>query len=205
MTTPLRPDEPRPKKPAGAAVLQADVTDAIVDAAFAELASAGYGRLSLEAIAKRAGVGKTAIYRRWSSKQELVVSIVTTVALAALDLPHGATLREDLLEYLSDAERALTHPLAGAIIPDLLAESFRNGGLAEALLAAVRDPRRRKAAGLVDRAIERGELRADIDVQLALDIIAGPLYWRLAVVREPRSPDYLSRLTDAIIAALESM
>ena len=198
-------DEPRVRRPAGAAVLQTDVTEAIVSAAFEELASVGYGRLSLEAIAKRAHVGKTAIYRRWSSKQDLVVAIVSEVAVAAIDLPNGSTLREDLVEYLSEADRALRHPLAGAIIPDLLAEGARNEDLAHALLSQVRDPRRRKAAELISRAIGRGEVRADIDVELALDFIGGPLYWRLAVIRTPVAPDYFERLADSTIAALESM
>ena len=205
MATNSSVDERRVRRPAGAAVLQTDVTEAITKAAFEELASTGYGRLSLEAIAKRAGVGKTAIYRRWSSKQDLVVAIVSAVAVAAIDLPNGLTLREDLQEYLAEADRALTHPLAGAIIPDLLAEGARNDDLAHALLSRVRDPRRRKAAVLISRAISRGEVRADIDVEMALDFIGGPLYWRLAVIRTPIAPDYFERLTDSVIAALESM
>ena len=54
------------------------------------------------------------------------------------------------------------------------------------------------------RAIDRGELPADTDVELALDMIGGPLFWRLAVVHSPRPPDYLDRLTDRVVAALRA-
>src|SRR5882757_8101706 len=115
-------DNTRPSRtPAGAAVLQADVTEAIRQAFFSELAESGYGRLSIEAVARRATVGKPAIYRRWRSKQDMAVAFLRA-------------------EYA-----VLTDPLAKSIIPDLLSEANRNPDLAAALLRTVRDPRRTRA------------------------------------------------------------
>jgi AcrR family transcriptional regulator len=196
------PARRRGHPPAGAAVLQEEVTAAIKAAVLAELARTGYGRLSIEAVAKQAGVGKTAVYRRWPDKRSMVVAVVAEVAIAAIDVPDTGGLRGDVRAYLVNASRALRHPLASRIIPDLLAEATRSPDLTEELLATVRDPRRAKAAVLLGRAIDRGELAADIDLELALDFLGGPLYWRLAVVRTPTEDGYFDHLTDRIMAAL---
>jgi AcrR family transcriptional regulator len=186
------------------AVLQDDVTDAITTAFFEELAAVGYGRLSIDAVARRAGVGKAAIYRRWPGKQAMVVALVSAVAIASIDIPDTGTLHGDLRQFLINACAALSHPLACTIVPDLLAEATRNIDLADALLAAIRAPRRAKAAQLLQRAIDRGELSKHADLELGLDFMAGPLYWRLVVVRTPTDDDYFDRLTDKIIGALKA-
>jgi hypothetical protein len=111
-------------------------------------------------------------------------------------------LRGDVLEYLLRASAALEHPLASRIIPDMLAEATRSGELADMLVNDIGEPRREKAALLLRRAVERGELPADTDIELGLDMLGGPLFWRLAVVRSPRDPTYYERLTDKILAAL---
>src|SRR6202035_1075176 len=172
----------RSRAPAGAAVLQADVTEAIRQAFFAELAQCGYGRLSIEAVARRASVGKPAIYRRWRSKQDMAVALISEVAWAHLDMPDTGSLEGDVMAFLRAEYAVLNDPLAKAIIPDLLSEANRNPDLAEALLRAVRDPRRTRAAAIIRRAIERGEGADTLNPDLALDVLAGPLYWRLARV-----------------------
>lgn len=172
--------------------------------AVGELAEHGYGRLSIEAVARRASVGKTTVYRRWPTKEAMVVAVLAPIAVAAIDVPDTGALHSDLRRYLADAATALEHPLASRIIPDLLAEAARSSTLADALLTTIGDARREKAALLVRRAIDRGELPADTDVELALDMIGGPLYWRMAVVHGPRPGDYLDRLTDRVVAALRA-
>ena len=183
-------------------VLQSEVTDAIQTAFFEELAEVGYGRLSIDAVAKRAGVGKAAIYRRWRSKLDMTVGLTSEVAVAAIDVPDTGSLRGDIRQYLDNACEAIAHPLARHIIPDLLAEATRNPALADALVPTLRTPRRAKAAVLFQRAMKRGELSADSDLEMCMDFLAGPLYWRLAVVHTPTGEDYLDRLTDRIMGAL---
>lgn len=183
-------------------VLQSEVTDAIQTAFFEELAEVGYGRLSIDAVAKRAGVGKAAIYRRWRSKLDMTVALTSEVAVAAIDVPDTGSLRGDIRQYLGNACEAIAHPLARHIIPDLLAEATRNPALADALVPTLRTPRRAKAAVLFQRAVKRGELAADSDLEMCMDFLAGPLYWRLAVVHTQTGEDYLDRLTDRILAAL---
>ena len=187
--------------PAGAAVLQADVTEAIRHAFFAELAQRGYGRLSIEAVARRAAVGKPAIYRRWRSKQDMAVALISEVAWAHLDMPDTGSLLGDVIAFLRAEYEALADPLAKAVIPDLLSEANRNPTLEAALLLAVRDPRRTRAAAIIRRAIERGEVAGTLNTDLALDVLAGPLYWRLAVVHQPVGDAELVQLAEMIMGA----
>src|SRR3984893_7288475 len=188
--------------PAGAAVLQADVTEAIRQAFFTELAESGYGRLSIEAVARRATVGKPAIYRRWRSKQDMAIALISEVAWAHLDMPDTGRLRGDVIAFLRAEYAVLTDPLAKAIIPDLLSEANRNPDLAAALLATVRDPRRTRAAAIIRRAIERGEVADTLNPDLALDVLAGPLYWRLTVVHQPINDEELVQLAELVMGAL---
>jgi AcrR family transcriptional regulator len=194
-------DPQRTRVPAGAAVLQADVTEAIRQAFFAELAQCGYGRLSIEAVARRAAVGKPAIYRRWRSKQDMAVALVSEVAWAHLDMPDTGSLEGDVIAFLRAEYAVLTDPLAKAIIPDLLSEANRNPALEAALLRAVRDPRRTRAAAIIRRAIERGEVADTLNTDLALDVLAGPLYWRLSVVHQPVGDEELVQLAEMIMGA----
>jgi len=188
--------------PAGAAVLREDVTAAIRTAVFEELAAVGYGRMSIEGVARRAGVGKTAVYRRWSSKLDMVIEIVSEVAVTVTALPDTGTLRGDLELFLSVAARALRHPLAGQIVPDLLAEAARNPAIAETLRAALRDNQRGIGTLVTSRAVQRGELAADTDPDIVVDLMVGPLYWRLAVARTPLPRGYVSGLAASVAAAL---
>ena len=190
------------RTPAGAAVLRREITAAIRDAVMHELAAVGYGRLSIEAVARRAGVGKTAIYRRWSNKLEMVLEIVTKVAGRKMPMPDTGTLRGDVEILLRILATALRHRLASQIIPDLLAEAARNPQIAETLHATLRGYSAELGTSLVGRAVERGELPPGTDPDTGVDVVLGPLYWRLAVARGPVDDAYLERMADAVVAGL---
>jgi AcrR family transcriptional regulator len=187
---------------AGAAVLRGEITSAIREAVVQELAAVGYGRMSVEAVARRAGVAKTAIYRRWPSKLEMVLELVTDVAGPSLPLPDTGSLRGDIELVLRMASKALGHRLASQIIPDLLGEAARNPQIARTLQTALATTQRSIGVDLIGRAIRRGELPAETDPDAAVDLIVGPLYWRMAVARTPVPDGYLPRLASATEAAL---
>jgi AcrR family transcriptional regulator len=193
------------RAPAGAAVLREDITEAIQLALLEELAAVGYGRLSIEAVARRAGVGKTAVYRRWPSKLDMVLEIVSAVAGGAMPLPDTGSLQSDLDIFLRFTARALRHPLASQIIPDLLAEAARNEKIATTLQEALQANQHGIGVLLIGRAVKRGELSGDVDPDLAVDLIIGPLYWRLAIARTPLNDQQLQRMTFAAVAALEAV
>jgi hypothetical protein len=125
--------------------------------------------------------------------------------MTGLTVPDTGALATDLEAYLRAGRDVLSHPLVRVIAPDLLAEAARNQELLQALVEAVRQPRREQAASLLERAIARGELPADTDVDLALDMVAGPLYWRLAVTHAEVSDGYLRRLVSVLVRAFGAL
>ncbi|MEV0965849.1 TetR/AcrR family transcriptional regulator [Streptomyces sp. NPDC049910] len=195
--------DPRTRRaPAGAAVLREDVTEAIRAAVFEELAAVGFARMSIEGIARRAGVGKTAVYRRWKSKLSLVLDLVSAVAAQGLPAPATGSLYGDVRALLEVAAHALRHPVASQVIPDLLVEAARNPEIAETIRAALLDGRQGVAALVVRDAVGRGELPETADPDRAMDLILGPLYWRLVVVRGELPQGYLDDLAASVVAAL---
>jgi AcrR family transcriptional regulator len=192
------------RAPAGAAVLRGDITVAIRNAVMNELAEVGYGRLSIEAVARRAGVGKTAIYRRWGNKLEMVLEIVSDVAGRSVPLPDTGTFAGDLELIMMIVRRALQHRIASQIIPDLMAEAARNPQIAETLRKALHTHQQEVGDKLVGQAVARGELPEGTDPQVAVDLILGPLYWRLVVSRVPIDDDYLEKLITAVTAGLRT-
>ncbi|MEU6481385.1 TetR/AcrR family transcriptional regulator [Streptomyces sp. NPDC047017] len=208
MTTNAGESETRPRRraPAGAAVLREDVTEAIRAAVFGELAAVGYARMSIEGIARRAGVGKTAVYRRWRSKLHLVLDVVSALAVQGLPAPDTGALETDLRLLYEVTSRALRHPVASQILPDLQAEAARNPDLAEAVQNALRAGQEGVASSILTAAEERGEIRPGLDRDLALDLISGPLYWRAVVIRTPNLPKgYLGALARGTAEALKAL
>jgi AcrR family transcriptional regulator len=185
-------------------VLRGDITAAIRNAVMNELAEVGYGRLSIEAVARRAGVGKTAIYRRWGNKLEMVLEIVEDVANRSVPLPDTGSFAGDLQLIMMIVSRALQHRIASQIIPDLMAEAARNPQIAETLQKALHTHQHAVGDKLVGQAVARGELPSGTDPEVAVDMILGPLYWHLAVSRTPLADDYLEKLTSAVMAAMRN-
>lgn len=190
------------RAPAGAAVLRGEITTAIRRALMQELAAVGYGRLSIEAVARRAGVSKTAIYRRWNSKLDLVLDIVAAAAHGKLPVLDTGTLRGDLALLFQAVAHALRHPLASQIVPDLLAEAARNPTIDQTLRQVLHARQQEIGGRLVARAVQRGELPADTDPDAAVDLIIGPLYWRLAIARGPVTDTYLDTLVESVATGL---
>ncbi|MEK8169615.1 TetR/AcrR family transcriptional regulator [Streptomyces sp. M19] len=101
----------------------------------------------MEAVARRAGVGKSALYRRWSSKRAMVLAVTTELSLELVaDLPDTGTLRGDLLGVLRAVADWLTHPRFARILPDLIAQATRDETLARALAESIGEPRATAAA-----------------------------------------------------------
>lgn len=200
---------PTPRRaPAGAAVLREDVTEAIRAAVFEELAAVGFARMSIEGIARRAGVGKTAVYRRWKSKLALVLDLVGAVAAQGLPAPATGSLEGDVRALLTVASHALRHPIASQVIPELLVEAARQPEIAEPVRTALLDGLDGKegvVAQIVREAVARGELPEGTDPARALDLVVGPLYWRLVVARTELPKGYVDELTRAAVAGLRTL
>ncbi|MGW8439403.1 TetR/AcrR family transcriptional regulator [Nocardiopsis sp. NPDC055879] len=192
------------RTPTGAAVLRPHVTSAISEAVLDELAERGYGRLSMEGVAKRAGTGKSSLYRRWSSKQGMVISALTEFSVPPAEIADTGSFEGDLRATLEAVYVWLTHPRFAAILPDLAAEAGRDPELVQAIESAIGVRRRALGEATLRRAIERGELPEDTHVPLALDLMAAPLYWRLNILRAEVDPDYLNALVTYLLRALNA-
>ncbi|MEM8682280.1 MAG: TetR/AcrR family transcriptional regulator [Pseudomonadota bacterium] len=197
----LHAGKPR-RAPSGAAVKRQDVTDALVQAFFEEWAQTGYGALSLERVAKRAGVGKAALYRRWSSKQAMAVNLVEEVGLNIMQIPDEGSLKEDLLQLLLSLRRTLRHRLIRRILPDLHAEMARTSELSTEIRATLQYERRERARIIIDRAVARGELPDGADYELANDSLASILYWRIIVTGGKATRAELEKIARFVAAGL---
>ena len=195
----------RARRPAGAAVLREDVTAAIRLAVFSELAEVGFARMSIEGVARRAGVGKTAVYRRWSSKLELVLDVVSAVAELGVPAPDTGSLAGDVRALLDVAARGLNNPIAATVVPDLVSEAARQPEIASDVKSVLLDEQRGIAARIVQAAVARGELPEGARPDRLLDLTVGPLYFHLSVVREPLPAGYLDDLTRGAVAALTAL
>jgi AcrR family transcriptional regulator len=191
------------RKPSGAAVQRAELTDALYRAFFEEWAERGFAAISLERVAARAGAGKAAIYRRFSSHHEFAAAAVSALGLTiAMPEDHGS-LEADVLAFLIRLRAVLRHPMIRRILPDLHAEAARSASM-RALNTQVAEARREQAQVILDRAIERGELDRAVDRDLALDLLPAPLYWRMIVLGLTPTRAQLATEAVAIVAALRA-
>ncbi len=149
---------------------------AILDATLALLSEVGFAALTVEGVASRAGVGKATIYRRWASKLPLVVEAFD--GLPGFEETDTGTLAGDLKAMLSGyLKNFLATPLA-TVYPSLAAERSHNPALGE-VLDPVLVGRRRPLDAALERAVARGEIAADTDLEMASDLIVGPIAVRL--------------------------
>ncbi len=157
--------------------LDPDVDDAIVTATLALLAERGFARMNMEAVATTAGVGKPAIYRRYSDKAALVAAVISR-QLPSMDTPDLGNTKAELWQAVL-AGFPQDGPAYVGLIGGLIAEHERHPELIEAFRKSVLLPRRAVARALIERGQERGDLRRDIDPEAALDLFAGPFLARI--------------------------
>jgi AcrR family transcriptional regulator len=156
-----RPGRPRSPE-AHAAILRAALELAL---------EGGLRGLSMEAIAARAGVGKSTIYRRWKSKEALFVEAVQQMARTP-EIPDTGTVRGDLEAVVAATIGRMARD-AFRIIPRLLADAADDPRLLAAMQEALLTPRRAALGEILRRGVARGELRADLDVELVTQIVFG--------------------------------
>lgn len=193
--------EGTPSRPTRTA-LRSEVTDGIIGAVLDELAAVGYGKLSMDGVARRAKAGKAALYRRWPSKQEMVLEAVTSISLPVVKTSSSGDLAAEISDLVHGVNDWISDPRMSRILPDLLAEAKRNTDLADALTDRVGVTRREYGHAVVDAAMDRGVVRPDVDVEYALDLVAAPVFWRVCGRRQHTTPEFLDRVVDSVLHAL---
>ncbi|MCL4543351.1 MAG: TetR/AcrR family transcriptional regulator [Chloroflexi bacterium] len=177
----------------------AEADRAILDATLGLLIDVGFRGLTVEGVAKRARVAKTTIYRRWPSKEALVSGALDELAADAR-LPTTGSTREALTVLLQDALRAAMHSPVGRVFPRLAAEIAAAPTLFSHYQTALLAPRRKALARLVELGKERGELRDDLDIDIVIDVMAGPLFYHLML--SPASNALPSDLSERLVSAV---
>ncbi|KQX53217.1 TetR family transcriptional regulator [Streptomyces sp. Root66D1] len=158
--------------------------------------------LSIERIARTAGVGKATIYRRWAGKEELFIDLIRSVEPPDPVLP-GTSLRDDLVALLESMRERGLAKRNSALVHNVFAQMQLYPTLWDAYHLTVIEPRRRLGLDTVRRGMERGEIRADLDVELVNDLFTGPLLLR-TVIRPgaPLEPGLAERVVDTVLEGL---
>ncbi len=157
----------------------ADADEAILTATLGVLLEEGFRGLSVEAVRQRAGVGKATIYRRFPDKDALVRTAIESLHRGLEEPPDTGSLAGDLeavwqMGYGVD-------PRVTSFGPRLLAESANNPEMHAIFRSALIEPRRAFVREMLRRGVERGELREDADLEVVIDLIAGPYIYRLLI------------------------
>jgi AcrR family transcriptional regulator len=177
---------------------------AVLTAALELVRDNGYAALTIEGIAARAGVAKTTIYRSWPSKAAVVMDAVFAESDPRLSFPDTGSAREDLRLQISRMATLFTEPAFGKPFVGLLADSQHDPVLADALHQRLITARRAGGAEVLRRGVERGELRADLDVHVAIDALYGAIYYRLLISHQPLSAEYARTVVDEVFVGLQA-
>ena len=174
---------------------------AILAAAAELLLAQGLESVSMDAVAERAGVSKATIYRWWPTKETLALDALHDEWDTARPLPRDTgSLRGDLLALLRPWIRRVRARPYGRVVAALIAEAQTDPKFATEYRARFVEPRREPARALLRRAIERGEIPATTNVELALDLLYGPLYHRLLHGHAPLNDRFVQDVVDAALA-----
>ena len=192
-------DEPGRQRKRGA-----ELERAIKDATIAELACGGYGSVTIESVAARAQTGKASIYRRWPTKQELVLDslgdLLSGPLLGAVDmqLDDRTTTRDALLTLVRRITQLMTG-MGGDAMRSIMGESLRDAEFCGVFECDFYDPRKQVLLRLLERGVRRGEVRPEAVSVLVPEMLAGTLIHRVVVRRRPISDAELVELVDEFL------
>jgi AcrR family transcriptional regulator len=175
---------------------------AIVQAALELVVEDGLRGTTIEGIAARAGVGKATIYRRWKTKEELFMEALRTVAFPLPD-PDTGSLRGDVEAIIAFNLEHATRK-AALLMPRLMVEAADDPDLFAVMQEVLVEPRREVLRTILRRAVERGEMRDDVDPEVAIDLLIGPFIYAVLVTGADL-PAVAERVQPVLNAALASL
>jgi AcrR family transcriptional regulator len=174
---------------------------AILEATIDLLAELGFGGLTIDGIAARAGVGKATIYRHWSSKAEVALEAFRAF-IPPLDDPDTGSFADDIRSAIHQIVDGISNsPLAG-ILPSLVEAAERDPEV-ERLFKEFGAARRAVLRGIFTRAARRGELRDDLDPDVAIDLLVGPIFTRRLITRGPVTRKHADAVLDLVLPVLQ--
>ncbi|TYB47510.1 TetR/AcrR family transcriptional regulator [Nonomuraea sp. PA05] len=180
----------------------ADRTEAIMRTTLELGQEIGYARLSIEAVAARAGAGKHTIYRRWPSKGALLLDSLLSLNETSLDYPDTGDVAADLRVQIHAAVDLLAAPPFGPLFQALIGEAQYEPQVAAALNERFIVPQADKTVARLKAARDQGQLSPRFDLELAMAILSGPLYFQLLITQQPLTHEYVDRILDALFAGM---
>jgi AcrR family transcriptional regulator len=174
---------------------------AILQAANELLEGEGFAAVTVEAIAERAGVSKATVYRWWPNRAAVVMDGFLSTVSSEVPFPHTGHAREDIRLHMQRLTEAFGGKM-GRTVAALIAEGQTDPELAEALRSRWLTVRRAEAREILELGIERGEFREDLDLEVAVDVLYGPIYYRMLVGHAPLDEAFADALADQVFAGL---
>lgn len=178
--------------------VEGDREQEILDATLNALTEAGYDRLTMDAVATRARASKATLYRRWNNKAALVVDALRAAKGIDAPIPDTGSLRGDLLA-VACGDGGLTRPASLAVFTSVLTAMNRDPEFAEAYRRDVLAPKLAATRMIYERALERGEVRADADLDVLAPAFSGILLHRHVALGTPPTAEAAERILDQII------
>lgn len=157
-----------------------ETRQAILNASYELLLEQGFAQVTVDKIAERAGVSKATIYKWWPNKAGVVLDGFLSAASARLPVPDMGSVRRDMSAHAVNLACFLSSP-EGKVITELVGGSQFDPALAEECRSRYFSPRRQEATGLLKRGVDRGELSPDSDLEQMVDMIYGPIFYRLLI------------------------
>lgn len=173
---------------------------AVLRAADDLLVEKGFAGVTVEGIAKAAGVSKQTVYRWWESKTDVLMDAFLEDAAADLEPPDTGSLESDLRAHLRGTARFLTVDDAGAVFRALVGQAQHEPALAEAFRGRYLEDQRARDRKAFERAISRGELAPDADVAALAERLVGPIHYRVIVTGEPVDDTFLDAVVDDVLS-----
>lgn len=176
--------------------------DRVLTAAGELMLEGGLSAATMEAIASRAGVSKRTLYKYWPSRGAVALEGFMRSASSSWSLPDGATATESLTVLVVSAARLFVGTPAGPLMRSLVADAQSQNEVATAIREQWLRPRRIVAADLIRQGVADGEFRVDIDVEITLDLLFAPVYYRLLLGHEPVTDAFAAAAVQHLVAGL---
>jgi AcrR family transcriptional regulator len=170
LVSPRRPGRPRSE----------EAHSAILTAAISLIREVGYDALAMDAIAARAGVGKATVYRRWATKETLVADALERI-MRSIPVPDTGTTEGDLREMMRSSLGMYRDPATKGLLSGLIAAMARSERIAQAVRSGFLATRREALLQVLKRGVARGDLQERLDFELAMDLLSGPLLFRMFI------------------------
>jgi AcrR family transcriptional regulator len=178
-----------------------EAKNAILNASYDLLLEMGFGAVTVEKIAEQAQVSKATIYKWWPNKAAVVMDGYLFAATARLPIPDSGSVKEDLLIHAGNLAMFLSSR-EGKVITELIGEGQFDAGLAEAYRSRYFGPRRQEAWQVLERGVARGELKQELDIGSCIDLIYGPIFYRLLLTGDELNEESVRKL---VLLALEGI